>query len=129
MCYKRLTDANFTSVNLLRKTFFKWKKDEFKELGSGVLTSTTAEAYSHASSTLKTFIYHNRLEILQEWLALWNDRKSLIFCAFTNIQHSCQMVIQGPIRYIFTWSSFFYVRGVKSFNKCSLWRTMKWDLW
>ena len=97
----------------MRKTFFRWKKDEFKELGSGLLTSTTAEAYSHdASSTLKTFIYHNRLEILQEWLALWNDRKSLIFCAFTNIQHSCQMVIQGPIRYIFTWSSFFFMLEV-----------------
>ena len=34
---------------------------------------------------LKTFIDHSKLETLQEWLACWNDRKSLIFCVFTDI--------------------------------------------
>lgn len=61
------------------------KKDQFKELVSEVLTSTTVEAYSHAYNTLKTFIDNNKLETLQKWLAWQNDKKSLIFRAFTNI--------------------------------------------
>lgn len=103
------------------------KKDKFKGLASQLLTSTTVKAYSNGYNTLKNFIDHNKLEKLQEWIAWWNDRKSLLILCFYQHSHMLYMP-DGKIgtHQVFTWSSSIWCYRC-SFNKWLLWRATKWD--
>ena len=58
---------------------------KFTEISLSMLTSTTPEAYINALKNMQAFINKNKkLADLQHWFNWWDNRRELIFKAFTS---------------------------------------------
>ena len=72
------------SVNRRKQIFEESRQAQFVNLAKEILVASSDTAYRNQFIALQTFIKDNAKELeLGEWLKWWNERRHLIFRAFT----------------------------------------------